>query len=849
MGKHTYIKAALLWAGLISLSITSSAHAELSKERMAAVMSVINMMLLSNRPEPIPTPDGQQVLIGLNELIDDSFQASARNPVFAEFELQDGEVEFCFDLSSSATIGANDVSVTFNETSLSAVPGKDNCYQFTNASQRDVNFVIISVNDPNLLVTLDRLELTSTNQKFRTLNRLTRGEWDERAVRKVLKVFAYGGHALDDQIQEWADMDAVDAIEEMLNFDKHNFKLSPLLASDTYRATEQVAANEANDIGLFFNWINFISDASSDHPIPLSDRDRFGINGYRFEDGFSRMITVRGLNPFRQRIGVWETNYHLAANRDAGVSRRQIVRYYDTIMQAHEDGLPYHQVMGEAAKSAAIAVQYGHEFNQWDEASGECFCNDDFAREIHQLFYGIFGVNDPDHEEITIPETAKMLTDMRLLNDDNSPDDDVVVNFETDDHHVGPVNIFLGQPFFQPITGADAAAKIDNLMPISMQHPESLENLPVMIISVLADDNMSDAQRSQLRSAWASLGVNRNLLDFLHAYAVSDLFHRFQQRKYFTSHERALYLANKNIIENIEAYFDGDFYNGRRLGRAVGDVIEDDFAGSFFRPLNNVFGGQTGEAASDSGLAFENNYNELTDREQDMREATSCRGCALSNGNLGPWEKKWAAVLPRSSDGNFYVADVAEWLWNHAVGNLDNFTDLERAHLYTLLGTARMDPIDDGSTGNDTDTITHHGARALDFNLMMCIIEDHRRNPTRFNNATFDPGPNANILEILSTRRWDDFCRNNNGGFEQFELDIINKAYTGDEIRNDASIQAVLNLLGNVQLQIEGGPPIDQTGLSGAQQLQQNLRLNTLQRINAALGFIYTTPFIFAEGE
>ena len=59
----------------------------------------------------------------------------------------------------------------------------------------------------------------------------------------------------------------------------------------------------------------------------------------------------------------------------------------------------------------------------------------------------------------------------------------------------------------------------------------------------------------------------------------------------------------------------------------------------------------------------------------------------------------------------------------------------------------------------------------------------------------------------------------------------------------------MLNLLGNVQLQIEGGPPIDQTGLSGAQQLQQNLRLNTLQRINAALGFIYTTPFIFAEGE
>ena len=204
MGKHTYIKAALLWAGLISLSITSVAHAQLSKERVAAVSSVINMMLMTSRPEPIPTPDGQQVLIGLNELIDGSFQASARNPVFAEFELQNGRVEFCFDLSSNSNINASNVTVTFNETTLSAFKGKDNCYQFSNSEQRDFNFLIIRVNNPNIAVVLSRLELTTTNLGFRGLNRLTRGEWDERAVRKVLKVFAYGGHALDEQIQEWA---------------------------------------------------------------------------------------------------------------------------------------------------------------------------------------------------------------------------------------------------------------------------------------------------------------------------------------------------------------------------------------------------------------------------------------------------------------------------------------------------------------------------------------------------------------------------------------------------------------------------------------------------------------------
>ena len=294
MGKHTFIKAYLYWACLSSLLIfQSTAYAQLSEERMATVMSAITMMLFTERPAPIDTPDGQRVPIDLNELINGSFQASSNNPVFAEFELQDGEVEFCFDLSSNSNVGLNDVSVTFNETSLRARAGKDNCYKFTNNSQRDVNFLIISVNNPSLTVTLSRLELTSTNQRFRALNRLTRGEWDERAVRKVLKIFAFGGHALDEQIRDWADMDALDAIEEMLNFDKHNFKLSPIAPGDIYRATEVIANNEDNDIGLFTNWINFLSDTNSNTPIPLDRREALGIDGYLFRDTFNRMVTVR----------------------------------------------------------------------------------------------------------------------------------------------------------------------------------------------------------------------------------------------------------------------------------------------------------------------------------------------------------------------------------------------------------------------------------------------------------------------------------------------------------------------------------------------------------------------------
>ena len=82
---------------------------------------------------------------------------------------------------------------------------------------------------------------------------------------------------------------------------------------------------------------------NSNLPIPSDRRDQYGLDGYNFDDAYNRMITVRGLNPFRQRIGFWETNYHLAVNRDAGVSRREVAAYYDSIMEAHEAGIPYYQ--------------------------------------------------------------------------------------------------------------------------------------------------------------------------------------------------------------------------------------------------------------------------------------------------------------------------------------------------------------------------------------------------------------------------------------------------------------------------------------------------------------------------
>jgi hypothetical protein len=551
-------------------------------------------------------------------------------------------------------------------------------------------------------------------------------------------------------------------------------------------------------------FLTFISSGSSNLPIPNDRREQYGLDSYNFDDGYNRMITVRGLNPFRQRIGFWETNYHLAVNLDASVSRRQMARYYDEIMAAHESGIPYHEVMGVAAKTAAVAMQYGHRYNTWNAGTGECECNDDFAREIHQLYYGIFGAGDPNHEDVTIPETAKLLTDMQVPYIQNFGFA-TEVSFGTQYHFPGSAMIFD-----TPIAGLDASAKIDALMPVSMQHPESLQNLPVMIISVLADDNLDETRKDQIRAAWAALGPNKSFLEFIRTYAISDLFHSPDQFKYFTSHERALYMANKNNLTNLEAYFGGARYNDGRAGRTVGGVISDDLAGDFFTPLHNVFGGQTATEASGSALAFENNYNRLTDDEYGMRDAVGCSSCDMGDS----WEKPWEVVLPRRGDGNYYVADVAQWLWNHAVGNLDNYTQLERAHLYSLLGAARINP------GSSSD-----GDHAFDFNLLMCVIADYQ---------VQESATDAPITQILTGGSWDDYCRGDGDVYAAHELSELNAIYTGQEIADSPMIQTLLTELGNMTL------PLNAT--------ESGLRRHARERVGSALGFIFTTPFVFAEG-
>ena len=362
----------------------------------------------------------------------------------------------------------------------------------------------------------------------------------------------------------------------MITFDEFNDLLSP----------DNVSGADGTLAGLARTWM------SSEGPMPTNRRESFDVDQWSSpSNAWRAAITRTGPNPVRHRIGLLETNYHLAVNQDAGVNNWQVFRHYDDVMGALADGLPYHQVLARAAGTAAVATQYNHRTNRFSD--GRFFGNEDFARELHQLFFGILGDYDPEeHEIVTIRNTAKMLTDMEVAWIEETEDEgahwDDTVTFGTEFHYPSSLEI-LGQE----IAGATAEEMIDAVVEIAIDHAESLDNLPLIIVRFLADDVLDDVETAAIQEAWGEM-ESKNLLDFLRAYATSTTFHSPTRVHRWTSIERNMLLSNLITLTTDEAVL-GLFDPNSQI-RTEGVAI--------FRPLWNVFGGQTGLDATASGLVF-----------------------------------------------------------------------------------------------------------------------------------------------------------------------------------------------------------------------------------------------------
>lgn len=481
--------------------------------------------------------------------------------------------------------------------------------------------------------------------------------WNTTAVRKVLAVFAYGGQPADDQIQRWADATPALAIAQMLTFAEHNLLLSPPSSLDRDGLKDR--RNSLTALSKFW---------SSENPanqIPGDRRQGFARSEWSgaFET-WTMAARTRGGNPFRHKIGFWETNYHLAVNHQRGVSNFQLTRMYDDMLGLLGTGAAYETVIAKGSLSAAIARQYGHEYNVF--YGDTCYCNEDFAREFHQLGFGVLGKGEKTyHETVTIKNTAKILTAMSVVQGDAPTEwEGDTLTFGTDGHVTGPVQVL-----HQQIAGSTMGKQLPVLAALEIRHPESLANLPVMIIQGLASDNPSKAEIAGLRQAWASM-ARKDLLIFLRAYAISTYFHSPTRIKQWTSIERFMLVANNFAHSNLEQYYDVP-----EEGRLFWD---EEFVP--FEPWHDVFGHQNSNEAAGSAELFRKHLGAATDgayRFTDVNHDFGGRN----------YKKDWRRNLaPTPGTLQYRVDTTAEWLWNRFIADgLKNFGPLERAQVYSLL--------------------------------------------------------------------------------------------------------------------------------------------------------------------
>ena len=289
------------------------------------------------------------------------------------------------------------------------------------------------------------------------------------------------------------------------------------------------------------------------------------------------------------------------------------------------------------------------------------------------------GEYDHDYHEITaIPNTARALTDMYARwrrEEDGGPDNHIV--FGTDEHYPSDLDILKNT-----ISGVDASIKIDNIALVAIEHNESKQNLPIMIIEHFADNNLSNDTKARIRDSWNGM-TPRKLLPFLWAYALSTDFHNEKRFKYLTSLERTMGIHSKMVVDNSDNIY--DWY------RPSNYLSYEEIA--VFSPIHDVFGHQTALEASDNPNIFQANYNRTVSMPWLYTYAYKCvedsnnKCIEDDNGDKTIlWEKDWSKKIPADDDGNYVVEDVALWLWKYFIGDGGkNYGVVERAYIVTLL--------------------------------------------------------------------------------------------------------------------------------------------------------------------
>ena len=592
---------------------------------------------------------------------------------------------------------AGDVAGTVCQLDKIKVPGKGGSITLT---------FIVKVDDPVTTLSIDNnvtspqadclkddcTEFTPTTgiDGVTRLEVVDKADWTETSVIKVLHAFAYAGLTTDAQIATWASMPPEVAIQEMLTFTFTNELLSPSEDASSAHAVSLEAMENfwgGTDVTNPMRWDKRPAYSTL---TTRGDGSKF-FNGGNLQRTWIQAVNTRGINPFLHKIGFFLTNYQMAIK--ANLSGYGLFRsYYDQTINDLASGQTFTAVIAGAAKSAATARRYGHLNNTFNNSSLTFKGNDDFAREFFQLFFRYNGVKeDIDyHEGVNIENNAMLMTGMKIdyvpngygsdafdyiapinFTDHTDASDRVLNNLTL--HHADCLEIF-----HQMICGTTASEKIDALAAVVSVDPEVQTSLPVFIIKSLADDQLTDEKIAKISATWVA--ANDDLLSFIREYAISRTFHSEDTVKFRSTFDRNVTLYNTVVLDNEESF----------IGRQVGDSPHGEMiaqGGEVFLPAHNVFGGQTGVEAANNANVFNNAYNVAgLQTSYGLARTVLSYSTDETQTTQVTWDKDWGEVIPTNSNGEYVVADVADWLWRRVVADGGkNFDVIARAQVIAIL--------------------------------------------------------------------------------------------------------------------------------------------------------------------
>jgi hypothetical protein len=483
---------------------------------------------------------------------------------------------------------------------------------------------------------------TSITGGFQTLNN---EDWNKNTVKKVLNTFTYGIVASEEQILTWSDMQPEDAIKEIMNMSGYNKKLK-----------------DSGD--------GFLPEEESRLEFIMQEMDkRYPGTAFRFESRLSKGELISPLimdntnyNPFRLKLGLWEVNYHQVINSmiDALFSFN-VYHYFDNIVDKIEDNVNYEKILASSAISSPIMLMYGQTSNKY--INNEFNVNDDFARELHQLFFGILGDGYKEYyESVTIENTAKILTGMQKQNEvytsingeKTAGAPSYNIQEVPEEHFVGNVNI-LGESINQ----ASIRGAIEKIAEVAIRKNESMTNLPLMIINGLADSNIEKniEIRQRAMNEWEQNIENADILKFLQSYAISYEFHNEERFRTLSSLDRLAKTYNLLNFEGKKPY---------RYYKLTAELKKENY--QLFYPAKGVFGNLTGEDIKTNSTVFTAFYNR-----------------AANNGYTNLYKNTdFSKMIDKDIDNN--IKDISEFIWNRFIGdNLKHFGLMERLHIYSLL--------------------------------------------------------------------------------------------------------------------------------------------------------------------